>query len=85
MLCASPSSSPAIPPVSHLHYPRDHFMRLPEVISTRRQTCSLIYDLISSELLLSAFHSSVRTPPGGRQGEQQDSIMFPNDHVLTDC
>ncbi|BCQ38010.1 hypothetical protein ERHA54_06130 [Erwinia rhapontici] len=49
MQLASPSSAPAIPPAGHLHYPRDRFMRLPEVISTCGLSRSTIYDLISRE------------------------------------
>lgn len=49
MLLVSPSSAPATPPAGHLHYPRDRFMRLPEVISTCGLSRSTIYDLISRE------------------------------------
>jgi len=49
MLLVSPSTAHAIPHTGHLHYPRDRFMRLPEVISTCGLSRSTIYDLISRE------------------------------------
>ena len=40
-----PSSAPVMPPV----YPRDRFMRLPEVIHTTGLSRSTLYDLISRQ------------------------------------
>lgn len=41
--------APAIPVIRDAVYPRDRFMRLPEVISTCGLSRSTIYDLISRE------------------------------------
>ena len=49
MLVVSPSSAPAVPPVTGGQFPRDRFMRLPEVISTCGLSRSTIYELISRE------------------------------------
>ncbi|WP_431022068.1 AlpA family transcriptional regulator [Erwinia rhapontici] len=49
MLVVSPSSVPAVPPVTGGQFPRDRFMRLPEVISTCGLSRSTIYDLITRE------------------------------------
>jgi len=49
MLVVSPSSVPAIPPATGGQFPRDRFMRLPEVISTCSLSRSTIYELISRE------------------------------------
>lgn len=49
MLVVSPSSVPAIPPATGGQFPRDRFMRLPEVISTCGLSRSTIYELISRE------------------------------------
>lgn len=49
MLVMPPSSVPAIPPVTGGQFPRDRFMRLPEVISTCGLSRSTIYDLISRD------------------------------------
>jgi len=49
MLVVSPSSIPAIPPATGGQFPRDRFMRLPEVISTCGLSRSTIYDLICRE------------------------------------
>lgn len=49
MLSTAPVSSPATPSLSNLHYPRDRFMRLPEVIHTTGLSRSTLYDLISRE------------------------------------
>lgn len=40
---------PAVPVMRDVVYPRDRFMRLPEVISTCGLSRSTIYDLISRE------------------------------------
>jgi prophage regulatory protein len=49
MLVVSSSSVPAIPPATGGQFPRDRFMRLPEVISTCGLSRSTIYELISRE------------------------------------
>lgn len=49
MLAASSVPAPAIPVIRDAVYPRDRFMRLPEVISTCGLSRSTIYDLISRE------------------------------------
>lgn len=49
MLVVSPSYAPAVPPVTGGQFPRDRFMRLPEVISTCGLSRSTIYDLITRE------------------------------------
>lgn len=49
MLVVSPSSAPAVPPVTGGQFPRDRFMRLPEVISTCGLSRSSLYDLIARE------------------------------------
>lgn len=41
--------APAIPAIRDAFFPRDRFMRLPEVISTCALSRSTIYDLISRE------------------------------------
>jgi prophage regulatory protein len=49
MLSTAIPSAPATPPLNNLHYPRDRFMRLPEVISICGLSRSTIYDLICRE------------------------------------
>lgn len=49
MLSTASVSSPATPSLSNLQYPRDRFMRLPEVIHTTGLSRSTLYDLISRE------------------------------------
>lgn len=49
MLSTASSSVTATPSVSDLQYPRDRFMRLPEVIHTTGLSRSTLYDLISRE------------------------------------
>ncbi|MCX2201709.1 AlpA family transcriptional regulator [Pantoea agglomerans] len=49
MHAASSVPAPAIPVIRDAVYPRDRFMRLPEVISTCGLSRSTIYDLISRE------------------------------------
>jgi len=49
MHAASSVPAPAIPVIRNAIYPRDRFMRLPEVISTCGLSRSTIYDLISRE------------------------------------
>lgn len=49
MHAVSSVSAPAIPVIRDAVYPRDRFMRLPEVISTCGLSRSTIYDLISRE------------------------------------
>lgn len=49
MLVVSPSAPPAVPPFSDIHYPRNRFMRLPEVISVCGLSRSTVYELISRE------------------------------------
>lgn len=49
MLVVSPSSAPAVPPVTGGQFPRDRFMRLPEVISTCGLSRSSLYDLIARD------------------------------------
>jgi len=49
MLSTASPSAPATPSVNDLQYPRDRFMRLPEVISTCGLSRSTIYDLICRE------------------------------------
>lgn len=50
MHAVSSVPAPAIPLNRDAVYPRDRFMRLPEVISTCGLSRSTIYDLISREL-----------------------------------
>lgn len=49
MHAVSSVPAPAIPVIRDAVYPRDRFMRLPEVISTCGLSRSTIYDLISRE------------------------------------
>ncbi len=49
MLSTASPSATATPSVYDLQYPRDRFMRLPEVISTCGLSRSPIYDLICRE------------------------------------
>lgn len=49
MYAIPPSSTPAILHAQEVSYPRDRFMRLPEVINTCGLSRSTIYDLISRE------------------------------------
>ncbi|MEK9537285.1 AlpA family transcriptional regulator [Pantoea agglomerans] len=49
MHAVSSVPAPAIPVIRYAVYPRDRFMRLPEVISTCGLSRSTIYDLISRE------------------------------------
>ena len=49
MHAVSPAPAPAAPVSRDVSYPRDRFMRLPEVISTCGLSRSTIYDLISRE------------------------------------
>ncbi|MGC0837987.1 helix-turn-helix transcriptional regulator [Pantoea agglomerans] len=49
MHAASSVPAPTIPVIRDAVYPRDRFMRLPEVISTCGLSRSTIYDLISRE------------------------------------
>lgn len=49
MHAVSSVPAPAIPVTRDTVYPRDRFMRLPEVISTCGLSRSTIYDLISRE------------------------------------
>lgn len=49
MHAASSVPAPATPACRDVTYPRDRFMRLPEVISTCGLSRSTIYDLISRE------------------------------------
>ena len=49
MHAVSSVPAPSIPVVHDAVYPRDRFMRLPEVISTCGLSRSTIYDLISRE------------------------------------
>ncbi len=67
MHAASPVPAPAIPVIRDAIYPRDRFMRLPEVISTCGLSRSTIYDLISREQFPSQISSAVKTSPGWRQ------------------
>ncbi|MBP2157200.1 helix-turn-helix transcriptional regulator [Erwinia rhapontici] len=50
MHAVSSASSPTTPITCDVSYPRDRFMRLPEVINTCGLSRSTIYDLISREL-----------------------------------
>lgn len=49
MHAVSSVSTPAIPAIREAVFPRDRFMRLPEVISTCGLSRSTIYDLISRD------------------------------------
>ncbi len=49
MHAVSSASSPITPITGDVSYPRDRFMRLPEVINTCGLSRSTIYDLISRE------------------------------------
>lgn len=49
MHAVSSVPAPAIPAICDAVFPRDRFMRLPEVISTCGLSRSTIYDLISRE------------------------------------
>lgn len=49
MHAVSPIPTPMTPLTSNVSYPRDRFMRLPEVINTCGLSRSTIYDLISRE------------------------------------
>lgn len=49
MYTASSTSAPAAPASREVTYPRDRFMRLPEVINTCGLSRSTIYDLICRE------------------------------------
>lgn len=49
MHAVSSLPAPAVPVMRDVVYPRDRFMRLPEVISTCGLSRSTIYDLISRE------------------------------------
>ena len=49
MHAVSPTSAPMASFPSDVSYPRDRFMRLPEVINTCGLSRSTIYDLISRE------------------------------------
>ena len=49
MHAASSASTPITPFNGEISYPRDRFMRLPEVINTCGLSRSTIYDLISRE------------------------------------
>lgn len=49
MHAVSSASSQTTPVTSDVSYPRDRFMRLPEVINTCGLSRSTIYDLISRE------------------------------------
>ena len=49
MHAVSSVPAPAVPVMRDAVYPRDRFMRLPEVISTCGLSRSTIYDLISRE------------------------------------
>lgn len=49
MHAVSSVPAPAIPAIRDAFFPRDRFMRLPEVISTCGLSRSTIYDLISRE------------------------------------
>jgi len=50
MQTVSSVPAPVIPAIRDAVFPRDRFMRLPEVISTCGLSRSTIYDLISREL-----------------------------------
>lgn len=49
MHAVSPIPTPMTPLTGNFSYPRDRFMRLPEVINTCGLSRSTIYDLISRE------------------------------------
>lgn len=49
MHAVSAASTPMTPFIGEVSYPRDRFMRLPEVINTCGLSRSTIYDLISRE------------------------------------
>ncbi|AIR85332.1 helix-turn-helix transcriptional regulator [Pantoea rwandensis] len=49
MHAVSSASTPMMPFAGEVSYPRDRFMRLPEVINTCGLSRSTIYDLISRE------------------------------------
>lgn len=49
MHAVSSSTNPMTPLTGEVSYPRDRFMRLPEVINTCGLSRSTIYDLISRE------------------------------------
>lgn len=49
MHAASPIPTPMTPLTGNVSYPRDRFMRLPEVINTCGLSRSTIYDLIGRE------------------------------------
>ncbi|MFS7249656.1 helix-turn-helix transcriptional regulator [Rahnella rivi] len=49
MLSPAQNTSPSSAPVMPLAYPRDRFMRLPEVIHTTGLSRSTLYDLISRQ------------------------------------
>jgi len=49
MHSVSPVTTPTTPFTGDISYPRDRFMRLPEVINTCGLSRSTIYDLISRE------------------------------------